>query len=165
MAASAVLNNSEAKNSSAGTSRDSAVPSGFILKLYQMCHGAPDDVISVSAFFLFRGRAMSGPCVRYCCSWVSKEHAFGVMEWIDMRLVDVMGTRSVLRRHCWHEVPRPQLFFASKALTFLRLACQHWSSECASDVTLVSDKWEKMEQWKSTYSLSSFMCPLPAASK
>jgi hypothetical protein len=28
-----------------------AVPSGFILKLYQMVNGAPDEVISVSAIF------------------------------------------------------------------------------------------------------------------
>eukprot|EP00980_Cylindrotheca_fusiformis_P011637 scaffold2751_cov131-Cylindrotheca_fusiformis.AAC.4 len=33
-------------NESAG-----AVPSGFILKLYQMVNGAPDEVISVSAIF------------------------------------------------------------------------------------------------------------------
>jgi hypothetical protein len=29
-----------------------AVPSGFILKLYQMVNGAPDEVITVSVFFL-----------------------------------------------------------------------------------------------------------------
>lgn len=29
-------------------SKDGAVPSGFILKLYQMVNGAPDDIISVS---------------------------------------------------------------------------------------------------------------------
>jgi hypothetical protein len=28
-----------------------AVPSGFILKLYQMVNGAPDEVITVSVFF------------------------------------------------------------------------------------------------------------------
>lgn len=45
MAASKLLNNAK----DAKTIRDgSAAPSGFIIKLYQMCNGAPDDVISVS---------------------------------------------------------------------------------------------------------------------
>ena len=30
-----------------------SVPSGFILKLFQMVNGAPDELISVSGFFLF----------------------------------------------------------------------------------------------------------------
>ena len=50
MGASPVLNDAEAKDSTVQPSRDGAVPSGFILKLYQMCNGAPDDVISVSLF-------------------------------------------------------------------------------------------------------------------
>jgi hypothetical protein len=41
------------KEESAKQANDSAgaVPSGFILKLYQMVNGAPDEVISVSAIF------------------------------------------------------------------------------------------------------------------
>ena len=34
---------------SAGNDGSGSVPSGFILKLYQMVNGAPDEVISVSA--------------------------------------------------------------------------------------------------------------------
>ena len=34
-----------------GNDASSAVPSGFILKLYQMVNGAPDEVISVSLRF------------------------------------------------------------------------------------------------------------------
>jgi hypothetical protein len=43
------------KQDSQGQSNDNAgaVPSGFILKLYQMVNGAPDEVITVSASFLF----------------------------------------------------------------------------------------------------------------
>lgn len=46
-------------NDSAG-----AVPSGFILKLYQMVNGAPDEVISVSAFFPFEQRMVKLKCQR-----------------------------------------------------------------------------------------------------
>ena len=49
--------NVETKNKvdSTATSNDanSSVPSGFILKLYQMVNGAPDEVISVSVKFSF----------------------------------------------------------------------------------------------------------------
>jgi len=37
-----------AKQENSGSSN---VPSGFILKLYQMVNGAPNEVISVSLFF------------------------------------------------------------------------------------------------------------------
>ena len=40
--------------SSTGNDGGSSVPSGFILKLYQMVNGAPDEVISVSASTLIQ---------------------------------------------------------------------------------------------------------------
>jgi hypothetical protein len=43
-------NGSEASSEDASPAviKDSSTPSGFILKLYQMVNGAPDDLISVS---------------------------------------------------------------------------------------------------------------------
>lgn len=48
MATSPVPNESSIKDATQPPSKDGAVPSGFILKLYQMVNGAPDDIISVS---------------------------------------------------------------------------------------------------------------------
>jgi hypothetical protein len=47
-AASTVLKDSQPADSSTRGSHDGAVPSGFILKLFQMVNGAPDDMITVS---------------------------------------------------------------------------------------------------------------------
>jgi hypothetical protein len=47
-AASTVLKDSQPADSSTRGSHDGNVPSGFILKLYQMVNGAPDDMITVS---------------------------------------------------------------------------------------------------------------------
>ena len=46
---------SKTKVDSTAQSNDASgsVPSGFILKLYQMVNGAPDEVISVSAKYSF----------------------------------------------------------------------------------------------------------------
>jgi hypothetical protein len=53
----------ESKNKEVSTSpsndQSGAVPSGFILKLYQMVNGAPDEVISVSFFHAFRRKKKS----------------------------------------------------------------------------------------------------------
>ena len=38
-------------NESSKEAASTGVPSGFILKLYQMVNGAPDDIISVSIIF------------------------------------------------------------------------------------------------------------------
>lgn len=43
-----IENKAKDVSSSPGNDGGSAVPSGFILKLYQMVNGAPDEVISVS---------------------------------------------------------------------------------------------------------------------
>jgi hypothetical protein len=50
MANSPMLNESSTKDTTQPASKDGGVPSGFILKLYQMVNGAPDDIISVSNF-------------------------------------------------------------------------------------------------------------------
>lgn len=42
------------------SSNNSNVPSGFILKLFQMVNGAPDEVISVSSFLLSKKRRIIG---------------------------------------------------------------------------------------------------------
>ena len=56
--------NIESKNKevspSQGNDGGSAVPSGFILKLFQMVNGAPDEVISVS--FVQAVEAKVGGC-------------------------------------------------------------------------------------------------------
>jgi hypothetical protein len=58
MAASTILNDSHPTDSSTSGSRDDTVPpSGFILKLYQMVCGAPDDMITVS----FLSRSVDSP--------------------------------------------------------------------------------------------------------
>lgn len=55
MGVSTVLNNVQAKETSSKAKGDANVPSGFILKLYEMCSGAPDDVICVSRFCAVHG--------------------------------------------------------------------------------------------------------------
>jgi hypothetical protein len=51
MSSSTTSNNSPSINNDTSTTKDVAagVPSGFVLKLYQMVTGAPDDIISVSS--------------------------------------------------------------------------------------------------------------------
>jgi hypothetical protein len=57
----AVMKNARVKDSSSKSPRDDSAVSGFILKLYQMCSGAPEDVITVSAFlWSMDGRGQSG---------------------------------------------------------------------------------------------------------
>eukprot|EP00546_Thalassionema_frauenfeldii_P013379 CAMPEP_0178911260 /NCGR_PEP_ID=MMETSP0786-20121207/9591_1 /TAXON_ID=186022 /ORGANISM="Thalassionema frauenfeldii, Strain CCMP 1798" /LENGTH=69 /DNA_ID=CAMNT_0020583677 /DNA_START=27 /DNA_END=236 /DNA_ORIENTATION=+ len=49
-------NEPSTKTAASPSSKEGSVPSGFILKLYQMVNGAPDDIITVrhltSAFVL-----------------------------------------------------------------------------------------------------------------
>jgi hypothetical protein len=44
-------NDTQRKESSPPPSQQGEVPSGFILKLFQMVNGAPDEVIAVSSTF------------------------------------------------------------------------------------------------------------------
>lgn len=55
--ASTVLKDSQPADSSTLGSHDGTVPSGFILKLFQMVNGAPDDMIMVSLL----SRSMDDP--------------------------------------------------------------------------------------------------------
>ncbi|KAI2491536.1 HSF-type DNA-binding [Fragilaria crotonensis] len=49
MSNSSILHDSPLNDAAPSSSKDGSVPSGFILKLYQMVNGAPDDVISWTA--------------------------------------------------------------------------------------------------------------------
>lgn len=57
-AASTVVKDFQPADSSTRGSHDGAVPSGFILKLFQMVNGAPDDMITVSLLSRSHGRAI-----------------------------------------------------------------------------------------------------------
>jgi hypothetical protein len=46
----AMYDDSANKDSASTASKDGPAPSGFILKLYQMVNGAPDDLVSVRFF-------------------------------------------------------------------------------------------------------------------
>ena len=50
MSNSPIHSDSPSQDAAPPASKDGSVPSGFILKLYQMVNGAPDDIISVSDF-------------------------------------------------------------------------------------------------------------------
>jgi hypothetical protein len=39
---------------------------GFVVKLYQMVNGAPDDILSVSSFFVDEGCFAFCNCIGYC---------------------------------------------------------------------------------------------------
>lgn len=60
-----VENKSKVESTSPSNDASGSVPSGFILKLYQMVNGAPDEVISVSAFFC-RTRRKTVPSSAEC---------------------------------------------------------------------------------------------------
>jgi len=73
-----------------GGSNDSAggdIPSGFILKLYQMVNGAPDEVITVSA-------VLGLECCRSCFS-------FGRTVRVLLRTLAKRGAVPVSRRVSW----------------------------------------------------------------
>ena len=50
MSASLIPTDPTSDDAAPSSNKDGSVPSGFILKLYQMVNGAPDDVISVSSY-------------------------------------------------------------------------------------------------------------------
>ena len=66
-----VENKSKVESTSPSNDASGSVPSGFILKLYQMVNGAPDEVISVSAFFsLNEKKNRSIKCRVFECFWI-----------------------------------------------------------------------------------------------
>ena len=62
-------NDMKRQESSPPPSQQGEVPSGFILKLFQMVNGAPDEVIAVSStsFFPFRNECASEFSHCVCC--------------------------------------------------------------------------------------------------
>jgi len=125
-----------------------------------MCNGAPDDVISVSAFFFrFPWTCFNEAVASIACSWMDKSSVSWVMGGRWTRIVVVVGLQWLVVGYCWHVRPSATIVLRQQKGRLWWLECQHWTSKYGCLATTMSTE-EESAVWQTGYSIFRCCAPL-----